>query len=99
MKSAQHQAAALIGVAKRGGHAVALPAQIARLEKYRNKVDPDRVLDPAERERRARALLRADMIMLAIKSADSRRRTKSAAALREIAAEANAAADSIEAAS
>lgn len=39
-----------------------------RMRRYRERVDPDGVLSEIERERRAQALLRADMARLALRS-------------------------------
>lgn len=49
------------------------PMRRARKNKYLDKVDPDRLLPEAERERRAESLMRADMRRLALKSAQARR--------------------------
>jgi hypothetical protein len=43
-----------------------------RMRKYRLRVDPEGVLPEGERERRAQALLRADMRRLALKSSRAR---------------------------
>jgi len=48
----------------------------ARLRYYEDLVDPDHTLAPAERQRCARAALRADMQRLALRSAKARRRTR-----------------------
>jgi hypothetical protein len=49
-------------------------ARQGRMRRYYERVDPDGTLDPAERERRAQALLRADMILLAHKREEARRK-------------------------
>ena len=46
--------------------------RLGRQRKYEQQVDPQRVLKPEERERRAQAALRADMQRLALKSARAR---------------------------
>jgi hypothetical protein len=46
----------------------------SRLRLYEQRVDPNGVLDPAERARLADNALRADMARLALKSAQARRR-------------------------
>jgi hypothetical protein len=48
-------------------------ANEGRMRKYYDRVDPRRELDPVERERRALALRRADMILLAVNREKSRR--------------------------
>jgi hypothetical protein len=49
------------------------------LERFLNEVDPDRVLDPAERERRAESARKAYFARLALKSAQARRARKEVA--------------------
>ena len=51
---------------------ITAPARAAFLEKFEREADPDGVLDPAERQRRARHLMRAHMLSLAFKSAKAR---------------------------
>lgn len=50
------------------------PARAAFLDRFRREVDPDGLLDPAERDRRATSARRAHMTRLARKSAAARRR-------------------------
>jgi len=92
--------AALHRVSQVGGAAVSQPARDARMKGYLDKVDPDRKLPEAERAARAHALLRADMKRLADRSAEARRRRlgkDNIRELRELAAEATAVADELEA--
>lgn len=64
--AATGRAAALRRWAYEPDRAVATQAAYAaRMRRYFDKVDPDRVLSTAEREYRARALQRSDMILLA----------------------------------
>lgn len=50
------------------------PARAAFLSKFEREVDPDNVLDPAERARRADHARKAHFTRLALKSAKARRR-------------------------
>jgi hypothetical protein len=50
------------------------PAFAARMAKYERDVDPDGTLNPAERARRAKHAMAADMKRLALRSAQARRR-------------------------
>jgi hypothetical protein len=54
---------------------VTKPARAAFMERFRKQVDPDGLLAPEERERRAQHALRAHMVGLALKSAKARRRS------------------------
>jgi hypothetical protein len=58
------------------------PARDGFLRKFEREVDPEGVLDPVERARRASNLLRAHMTKLARKSAASRRATTTTATRR-----------------
>lgn len=49
-----------------------VPARTAFLDRFKLEADPDGVLPPEERERRARRLLRAHMQALALKSSKAR---------------------------
>jgi len=62
-----------------------LPARSAMLAKFEREVDPDNVLDPAERTRRADHKRRAYMQRLALKSAQSRRKVRELTATAEMA--------------
>lgn len=53
-------------------------ARAARMRRFEEKVDPDGVLPPEERARRARSAFRAHMSRLSLKSAQIRRRRKEA---------------------
>lgn len=53
------------------------PAHAARFARFERQVDPDGVLDPADRERMAKAAERAYMLGLAAKSARTRARRAS----------------------
>ena len=46
-------------------------ARAAWYRRFLDEVDPDRILSPAERERRAQAALRAEMQRLALRSSKS----------------------------
>lgn len=54
------------------------PARRALLDKFEREADPDGVLSPAERQRRAEHLRKAHFQRLALKSAQSRRKAKEA---------------------
>lgn len=53
-------------------HARTQPARDAFLARFEDKVDPDRVLEPGERARRAESARRAYFGSLALKSAKAR---------------------------
>jgi hypothetical protein len=55
------------------------PGREKFLERFLDEVDPDRVLDPAERERRAESARKAYFARLALKSAQARRARKEVA--------------------
>lgn len=52
------------------------PATKASLERFERQVDPDGVLDPAERAKRAAHARKAYFSQLALKSSAARRRSK-----------------------
>lgn len=52
------------------------PARRAFLERFEDEVDPDRVLSPTERQRRADHARKAYFTRLALKSAQARRKAK-----------------------
>lgn len=52
------------------------PARAALMAKFERQVDPDNILQPAERQRRAEHARKAHFQRLALKSAQSRRRAK-----------------------
>ena len=52
------------------------PARKAALDRFERQVDPDGVLAPTERARRAESLRRAYFARLALKSAQARRRRR-----------------------
>lgn len=54
-------------------NAATAPARDARWQRYLDRVDPEGILDPAERARAAEHLRRADMSRLALRSAQARR--------------------------
>lgn len=54
-------------------------ARAAFLDRFEDQVDPDRVLDPVERARRAASARKAYFTRLALKSAQARRRGGDAA--------------------
>jgi hypothetical protein len=53
------------------------PARDAFLKRFEREVDPDGVLEPAERSQRAESARRAHMTALALKSSIARSRRKS----------------------
>jgi hypothetical protein len=55
------------------------PARVAFNERFVDLVDPDRILEPKERDRRAACMKRAHFARLAIASAEARRSRKAAA--------------------
>lgn len=55
------------------------PGRAAFLERFEHEVDPDRILDPAERARRAEHARKAYFKRLALKSAQARRARKEVA--------------------
>lgn len=52
------------------------PARRAFNDRFEREVDPDELLLPAERQRRAEAARKAYFVRLALKSAQARRRVK-----------------------
>lgn len=58
------------------------------MSKFADEVDPDRVLSPVERERRAGAARKAHFAKLALASAKSRRKTKTTAPSKAVVKEA-----------
>lgn len=61
--------------ARHDGKTNTAAARSTFLKSFEDQVDPDRVLSPEERERRALAARRAHMTRLAMKSASSRARS------------------------
>ena len=55
------------------------PARQAFIAKFEKEVDPDGILSPAERARRAEHARKAHFYRMALKSAQSRRKAKGAA--------------------
>jgi hypothetical protein len=53
--------------------ALTAPARAAFYTRFEDEVDPDRLLDPKERARRAQHAFRAHMLRLALASAEKRR--------------------------
>ncbi len=70
------------------------PARAALMDRFERQVDPDGVLDPAERARRAEHARQAHMKRMALASVPSRRKAKEA---RRRAVELDAAADAADA--
>ena len=58
-------------------YATTAPARAAFIAKFARQVDPEGILEPAERERRAQAAMRAHMAALALKSSRARQRGRS----------------------
>jgi len=56
--------------------AATAPARAGFLARFERQVDPDNQLDPAEREKRARRLMRAHMVRLAQKARAKRAANK-----------------------
>jgi hypothetical protein len=54
------------------------PGRRAALDRFERQVDPDGVLGPVERATRAHQAMRAHMIRMSLKSAQARRRRRSA---------------------
>lgn len=57
---------------------ITAPARRAFLDKFEKQVDPDGVLDPQERAKRAHHAMKAHMSQLALRSAAARRRGRAA---------------------
>ena len=72
-RSELNRAAAFTRVAREGGAAVSAPARAAFLQSFVDEVDPDRVLEPDERQRRVKAAMRAHFSKMAAKGAASRK--------------------------
>lgn len=75
--SIRRQVATIGGLTYAATHdmkALAARGKQGRWERYLREVDPDGLLDPKERERRAKAAERAAMRSLALKSAQARRK-------------------------
>ncbi len=70
----QARAAAHALHAQRDSRELTANARAAFLDRFERKVDPDRVLDPAERARRAEHARKAYFTGLALKSSRARRR-------------------------
>jgi hypothetical protein len=66
----------LTSLARYGSQAIAKPAWQGTQTKFERLVDPEGILEPAERQQRAQAARRAHMLLLAEKSAEARRRRK-----------------------
>jgi hypothetical protein len=54
------------------------PARAAQMSKFERDVDPDGALDPVERARRAESARKAHFTRMALRSAQARRRSKTA---------------------
>ena len=52
------------------------PATVAQLARYSKQVDPDGILDPSERARRAEYALKSHMTFLALAASRARRKKK-----------------------
>ncbi len=73
-RSARARIAALNLHSQRDPQQTTKPAREAYLSSFERAIDPQRVLPPEERARRAKRALRAHMIELALRSAAVRRR-------------------------
>ena len=77
---AQRQAWGRLGahtaLANHGGEKLTAAARAAFLDRFEKQVDPDGVLDPAERSKRAEFARKAYFQRLALKSAETRRMNK-----------------------
>jgi hypothetical protein len=65
---------ALTTHARHDSKTITSAARARFLRRFEDQVDPDRLLDETERQRRAHLALRAHMSLLALKSARARRR-------------------------
>jgi hypothetical protein len=74
------QIAALSRWAQESGEAQAQKGQAGLLARFEREADPDGVLDPKERQRRAQNLRKLHMLRLAAKSAQARAAKKATAA-------------------
>lgn len=72
-KSARHRAAAHTLHSKHDSRQLTQPARAAFMARFERQVDPDAVLDPAERARRAAQAKRAFYVALGAKSGKARR--------------------------
>lgn len=61
---------------KAGRQNMTAPARAARLERLRDEIDPDRVMDPADLDDLVAARIRRDMAELALRSVRARRAKK-----------------------
>jgi hypothetical protein len=78
------RAAAYIQHSKCDVHQTTLKARAALRQKYLDQVDPDRLLDEAERDRRADAAMRGDLVRMSLASAKARRQRAQAALADEL---------------
>ena len=73
------QAGAYVQQARHDPHEMTLAARQAVWQKYLDRADPDRVLPPEERERRATALMKLDLTQRAYDAAKARKARERAA--------------------
>lgn len=73
-RSIRARIAALSLHAQRDSREITAPARSSFLARFEREVDPDGVLAPQERAKRAQRALRAHMQRLALRSAQSRRK-------------------------
>lgn len=69
---ASGRAGGLRNVARNGGRATAAPARAGFIRRFEREVDPDNLLSPEERVRRAGAAMKAHMATLSLRSARKR---------------------------
>lgn len=77
-RSARARVAAYAMHAQHDPHEITAAATAAVWAKYRQQADPDHMLDPDERDRRARYLMRADLERRRLDGMKARRRRQEA---------------------
>ena len=81
------RAAALIRHSQTDSTNSTAAARAALIDQYRHRVDPDGVLDPTERDVRARRLMGADLARHRLRAAEKREHTKGQEATNQVASE------------
>ncbi len=84
-RSARARIGAYAMHARNDPHEITAAATAAVWEKYRQQADPNSVLDPDERDRRARYLMRADLERRRLEGMKARREQADAALAAELA--------------
>jgi hypothetical protein len=80
-RSTRARIGAYARAAQYDGRQVTAAATVAQLARFDRQVDPDGVLPPEERARRARAALRAHMTTLSLRAQRARRKRKGGLAI------------------